>query len=223
MTVDLSTIDCWLFDLDNTLYPPEVSLFPLIDARMTAYIERLLDVDPVEARRVQKQYFHSHGTTLAGLMEHHAIDPDHFLEDVHAVVLDALRPNAALRDALSVLPGRRIVFTNADADYAARVLDRLGIADLFAGIHDIRATGYVPKPDASAYGSLVAEWDINPKRALFVEDMARNLAPAHVLGMTTVWLDNGSESGHFDHHPSFVDIHVSALMPWLEHAADSFR
>src|SRR3546814_7247010 len=79
----LDHIDSWIFDLDNTLYAPSAKLFELIDERMGAFIMRLLNVDAVEARRVQKQYFHDHGTTMAGLMRHHGVHPEDFLVDVH--------------------------------------------------------------------------------------------------------------------------------------------
>lgn len=209
-------VDCWIFDLDNTLYPPAAGLFDLIDQRMGAFIMDLLECDAVEARRVQKAYFHDHGTTLDGLRRHHGVDPEVFLTDVHAITLDRIAPDPRLAAALAALPGRRLVFTNADADYGARVLDRLGLAHLFDGIHDIRATGYVPKPQPAAYASLVARQGIDPSRALFVEDMSRNLRPAKALGMTTVWLDNASESGHRDHDPAHVDHHIHDLADWLE-------
>ena len=212
-------IDSWIFDLDNTLYPPSAKLFDLIDARMGAFIMRLLDVDAVEARRVQKQYFHDHGTTMAGLMRHHGVDPEDFLVDVHDIALDRLDIDARLRAGLERLPGRRLIFTNADADYAARVLDARGIADLFDGICDIRVTGYTPKPDPEAYRLMVEHLGVDPGRSLFVEDMARNLTPAKALGMMTVWLDNGSESGHRDHLPDHVDFHVSDIADWLDDLA----
>ena len=216
MTVALDHIDHWIFDLDNTLYSPSAKLFDLIDARMGAFIMRLLDCDAIEARRVQKQYFHDHGTTMAGLMRHHGVDPETFLVDVHDIALDRIAPDARLRAGLERLPGRKLVFTNADADYAARVLDARGIADLFDGICDIRATAYTPKPDPAAYAMMASHLDIAPARSLFVEDMARNLTPAKALGMTTVWLDNGSESGHRDHLPDQVDFHVADLADWLD-------
>lgn len=212
----LDHIDCWIFDLDNTLYPPSAELFALIDARMGAYIMRLLRCDAAEARRVQKDYFHDHGTTMAGLMAHHGVEPEDFLCDVHSISLDRLQPCSRLRGGLEQLPGRRLIFTNADADYAQRVLDARGIADLFDGICDIRATGYTPKPDATAYDMMIARHDVDPSRSLFVEDMARNLAPAKALGMTTLWLDNGSESGHRDHQPDRVDFRATDLVDWLE-------
>ncbi|WP_374046571.1 pyrimidine 5'-nucleotidase [Sphingopyxis sp. DBS4] len=216
MTVPIDHIDNWIFDLDNTLYPPSAKLFDLIDARMGAFIMRLLDVDAVEARRVQKQYFHDHGTTMAGLMRHHGVDPEAFLVGVHDIALDRLTIDTRLRAGLERLPGRRLVFTNADADYAARVLEARGIADLFDGICDIRVTRYTPKPDAGAYAAMIDHLGVDPAKSLFVEDMARNLTPAKALGMTTVWLDNGSESGHRDHLTGHVDFHVNDIADWLD-------
>ena len=210
----LQEIDCWIFDLDNTLYSASCDLFAQIDWRMTAYIARLLDLDPVEARRVQKGWFHQHGTTLAGLMAEHGVDPHAFLADVHDIEMDVLEHDAPLAAAIARLPGRKLVFTNGDAPYAERVLARLGLSESFAGIHDVHAMGLVPKPAASAYAGLCAAWDIDQTRALFVDDMARNLAPAKAIGMTTVWVDNGSEQAA-DRERGFIDYTITELGPWL--------
>ena len=209
-------INTWVFDLDNTLYHPRHRLFDQIDANMGAFISRMFDCDLVEARRIQKDYFHAHGTTLAGLMNDHGVKPDDFLDFVHDIVLDDLEPEPGLREALAALPGRRIIFTNADAVYAKRVLERLGIADLFEGIYDIRAAHFIPKPADAPYQSLVETHDIDPKTSIFFEDMARNLIPAHRLGFTTVWIDNGSESGDRDSDPQYIDYHVDDLVPFLQ-------
>jgi putative hydrolase of the HAD superfamily len=188
-------IDTWIFDLDNTLYPASSSLFPQIDLRMGAYIQRLLGVDKDEAWRVQKGFFHSHGMTLPGLMEAHGVDPHDFLDFVHDVDVEVVQPRPDLGAMIARLPGRKLVFTNADAPYATRVLARLGLSDSFDAMHDIHALGYVPKPQPGAYAHLCAAHSVTPERALFVEDMARNLVPAKAIGMTTVWIDNGSEQG----------------------------
>lgn len=217
MTAELlDRIDIWIFDLDNTLYPPSSRLFDLIDARMGAYIARLLNCDTAEARRVQKQFFHDHGTTLAGLMHHHGVEPEEFLIDVHLIELDRLAPCARLADRIAALPGRRLIFTNANADYAERVLAARGLGGLFEDICDIRATGYIPKPQPAAYQHLLAAHRIDPAHSLFVEDMARNLSPAKVLGMTTLWLDNGAESGHRDLNPAHIDYRANDLADWLD-------
>lgn len=216
MTPSLDHITHWIFDLDNTLYPPSARLFDLIDIRMRTFIMRLLDVSENEAHDVQKDYFHRYGTTMAGLMRHHGVPPEDFLLDVHNIELDRLSIDDRLRETLKRLPGERYIYTNADADYAARVLDARGLGDLFSGICDIRVTHYQPKPVASAYDVMVQHLGVDPSRSLFFEDMARNLTPAKALGMTTVWLDNGSESGHRDHVPAHVDFHIHELTDWLE-------
>jgi putative hydrolase of the HAD superfamily len=215
MTPELAYVESWIFDLDNSLYPASCDLFALIDVRMGDYIQRLLGVDAVEARRVQKSYFHAHGTTLAGLMASHGIEPRDFLEFVHDVDLARLVADPDLLATLDRLPGRKFVFTNASEDYARRVLDRLGLANAFDGMHDIHAMNYVPKPDPSAYAAICERHSIDPARALFADDMVRNLEPAKALGMTTLWIDNGSEQGPMVAEQDFVDYRSGDIAQWL--------
>lgn len=211
----LAHVDSWIFDLDNSLYSPVHGIFPRIDARMTAYVSRLTGEPEAEARARQKRYFHEYGTTLAGLMAHHEVDPRHFLDDVHAVDLSHLPPDEALGARIAALPGRKFVFTNGDEPYARRVLAALALADAFDGVHDICACDYRPKPEGSGYRSLCARFAIDPTRALFVEDMAQNLRPAKALGMTTVWVNNGSERGGHDADSAFIDYEIADVGEWL--------
>ena len=206
----------WIFDLDNCLYPASTGLFALIDERMGAYIQRLLNCDAAEARRVQKDHFHPHGTTLAGLMRHHDVDPYDFLKDVHAIPLDCVRPDERLAEALGRLPGRRLVFTNGDAPYARRVLEAIGVHDRFHDLHDIHASSYRPKPDPHGYELLCERFGIDPRHAVLIDDMAQNLKPAKMLGMTTVWVDNGSERGSHGADESFIDVSITDVGEWLE-------
>jgi putative hydrolase of the HAD superfamily len=206
----------WIFDLDNCLYPPSTGLFELIDQRMGAYIERLLDCDPEEARRVQKAHFHEHGTTLAGLMKDHHVDPHHFLDDVHGISLDRLKCDERLSKLLPRLPGRRFVFTNGDASYARRVLARIGIDRHFDELHDIHANRYRPKPDPYGYGLFCERFGVDPRRSLLVDDMVQNLAPAKALGMTTIWVDNGSERGNHNYDERVVDHRIEDVGEWLD-------
>src|SRR5574338_1242733 len=206
----------WIFDLDNCLYPASTGLFSLIDERMGAYIQRLLGCDAQEARRVQKAHFHEHGTTLAGLMKEHGIEPHDFLEDVHDIPLDRLESDERLARALSRLPGRRFVFTNGDAPYARRVLEAIGVHAHFQDLHDIHASGYRPKPDPHGYALLCERFDIDPAHALLADDMVQNLAPAKALGMTTVWVDNGSERGDHGYDQHIVDHRIADVGEWLE-------
>ena len=214
MRPSLQHIDAWIFDLDNTLYPASAALFPLIDQRMTTFVGEQLGLPRDQAFALQKQWFLEHGTTLSGMMAQHGVDPHAFLDFVHDIDMSALSPDEKLAGAIALLPGRKLVFTNGDEPYARRVLGRLGLADTFEAIHDIHATAYQPKPHPSAYDGLCAAYGIDPTRALFAEDMARNLKPAKALGMTTLWVDNGSEQGH-DADRSFIDYTTPDLGHWL--------
>jgi putative hydrolase of the HAD superfamily len=183
---DLRHIEVWLFDLDNTLYPFDNDFMRLIEARMTLYVARELNLPRDEAWALQKRYLHEHGTTLAGLMANHGIDPEPFLDEVHDVSLDALTPDPELREALLRLPGRRLIFTNGDARHAERVLERLGLADAFEAVFHIAAADYLPKPNPATFARMIAAHAVDPKAACFFEDSEKNLAPAAGLGMTTV-------------------------------------
>ena len=206
----------WIFDLDNTLYPPACNLFAQIDVRMGAFIGQLLGIDAVAARRVQKGYFMSHGTTLRGLMDHHGVQPEDFLSYVHDIDVSPVPANPRLERALARLDGRKLVFTNGSVDHAERVLDRLGVADLIDDVFDIAAADYLPKPHDETYRRFVAHYGIDAGAAVMVEDMARNLTPAARLGMTTVWLDTGSDWGRADLETDHVHHVIDDLTDWLE-------
>ncbi len=206
----------WIFDLDNCLYPASTGLFTLIDERMGAYIERLLECGPEEAKRVQKDHFHRHGTTLSGLMHEHGVDPHDFLRDVHDIALDRLEPNDRLAGLLARLPGRRFVFTNGDSPYALRVLERIGVREQFDDLHDIHASQYRPKPDPFGYNLLCDRFGIDPSAALLVDDMIQNLAPAKAMGMMTIWVDNGSERGNHNYDEAAFDERIGDVAAWLE-------
>jgi putative hydrolase of the HAD superfamily len=183
---DFSHIDAWAFDLDNTLYPADCNLFRQIDARMASFIQDRLQVSAEIARRLQKEFYVRYGTTLAGLMNEHAVAPDEFLDFVHDIDLSPLAANPALADAIADLPGRKFIFTNGSASHAERVMGRLGVADAFEDIFDIRAAGWRPKPQRETYEGFVKACAISAANAAMFDDIAHNLAPAHALGMTTV-------------------------------------
>jgi putative hydrolase of the HAD superfamily len=211
----LRHIESWIFDLDNTLYPASADLFGLIDVRMGLYVQRLIGCDAEEAHRIQKKLFHEHGTTLSGLMQNHRIDPYEFLAFVHDVEMDALQEDRRLIEAVARLPGRKLVFTNGDTAYASRVLTKLGLSQSFEAIHDIHACAYQPKPHEASYASMTKALAVDPATALFVEDMARNLKPAKAIGMTTVWVNNGSEQGPSTADRGYIDFEISDVGQWL--------
>lgn len=208
--------DVWIFDLDNTLYPASCNLFDQIDWNMTRFIAQLLGLPELEARKVQKSYFREHGTTMRGLMSLHDVDPKTFLDYVHDIDLSPVEPSPRLNAALDTLPGRKLIFTNGDVPHAERVMDKLGVRHHFDGIFDIVAAGYVPKPTRSVYDTMVSRHNVDPQRAVMIEDMARNLVPAHELGMTTVWVRTDCAHGRDRSEGPHVHHVTDDLCTWLE-------
>ncbi len=198
----------WIFDLDNTLYPSECNLFAQIDQRMSAFIQKLLGLDPAAARKVQKEFYYEHGTTLAGLMAKHGVKPEAFLDFVHDIDLSPVQHAPELAEAIARLEGRKFIFTNGSVRHAERVAGKLGVLDKFDGIYDIAAGGYVPKPKPEAFKRFLDFCGgANSKAAMF-EDLPHNLEPAHALGMATVLVHSDYED-----HPSQVALKEAAELP----------
>lgn len=178
--------ECWVFDLDNTLYPASSNLFAQVDQKMTSFISDFLELSMAEAVKIRKAYYRDHGTTLNGLMTLHGLEPGDYLDFVHDIDLGVISPNVGLDRSLSRLAGRKIIFTNGPTDHAERVLERISIRHHFDAVFDIISAGYVPKPEPKIYHALVERYGLTPSKTVMVEDLARNLEPAAALGMTTV-------------------------------------
>jgi putative hydrolase of the HAD superfamily len=206
----------WLFDLDNTLYPARCNLFAQIDVRIGRYIADLLKVDAEEARRVQKQYWREHGTSMRGMMTLHGVDPTHFLDYVHDIDYSPVEANPALEASLEALPGRKIIFTAGDVPHAERVMERLGVAHHFEAIFDIAAGDYWPKPHTQIYEKLVVKHGVDPTRACMADDIAVNLKPAGDMGMRTVWIrTDESVKRAADLDLSHIHHETDDLATWL--------
>ncbi len=190
----------WLFDLDNTLYPPENGLFGAVDTRINEFLAMHLGISGSAADKLRRRYHALHGITLVGLMAEHGTEPHHYLDFVHDVPVGAfLGPDPGLRELIDGLPGRRSIFTNGSRRHALAVLAALGLEGLFEEIFDIIALGFVPKPAPATYRTVLERLGIEPGRAILLDDLARNLAPAREIGMRTVLVgaDESSPSADF--------------------------
>ena len=183
---DLTHVEDWVFDLDNTLYAAECQLFSQIDERMTAFIRERLQLEHDVARKLQKDYYVKYGTTMSGLMTEHDMCPDEFLEFVHDIDLAPIAENKELARILAALPGRKFIYTNGSVRHAENVAGALGILHVFDEIFDIKAADYTPKPKREPYERFLRRHNIEPTRAIMFEDLAQNLEAPHALGMTTV-------------------------------------
>lgn len=179
-------IETWVFDLDNTLYPHHINLWQQVDERIRDYIADFLKIAHDEAFRLQKDYYKRYGTSMRGMMIEHGMSPDDYFEFVHQIDHSPLEPNPTLGAALEALPGRKLILTNGTRKHAGAVMARLGIAHHFEDVFDIHAAALEPKPSALTYDRFLARHGVLPARAAMFEDLARNLAVPHDLGMTTV-------------------------------------
>ena len=206
-------VETWVFDLDNTLYPHHVNLWQQVDERIRDYIARYLKVTQEEAFRLQKDYYKRYGTSMRGLMIVHGMKPDDFLDFVHQIDHSPLAPNAALGAAIEGLPGRKLILTNGTRRHADAVLARLELDHHFDDVFDIVAAELEPKPSPQTYDRFLKLHAIDAGKAAMFEDLARNLAVPHALGMTTVlvvpehtrevfregWELEGRDAPHVDH------------------------
>ena len=207
--MSLSLIKTWIFDLDNTLYPPEENIFSQIDQKMTSFIADNLKISIEEAFNIQKQNFIDHGTTLAGFMNsgNDKIDPDKFLEFVHDINLNSLQEDNNLRKILLLLPGKKYIFTNGTKKHAENVLKKLNLENIFQSIFGIKEANYLPKPNLETYNLFLKTYKIDPKTSIMFEDMARNLIPAKELGMKTVLLERKlTNKNNSDQEDKYKDL-----------------
>ena len=205
-------VTTWVFDLDHTLYPPHMALFDQINVKMTAYVMEALGVDRAEADRLRHRYWREHGTTLAGLMDLHGVDPGPYLEEVHEIDFSVLAPDPDLAARIRALPGRRIIYTNGTAPYAEKVIAARGLAGLFDAIYGVEHAGLRPKPERRAFETVFARDGLDPTRAAMFEDDIRNLAAPHEMGLRTVHVAPEPEpAAHVHHHTDDLKAFLTLL------------
>ena len=198
---DFSHVEAWVFDLDNTLYPPSARLCDQIEIRMTTFVMEALGVAREEADRLRRHYWRTYGTTLAGLMREHGVDPGPYLTVVHDISFDVLEPDPELAARIADLPGRRVVYTNGCAPYAQRVIEARGLGGLFDAVYGVEHADFLPKPERGAFDRVFGRDGLQTGRAAMFEDDPRNLAVPHALGMRTVHVAEAEDpAGHIHHH-----------------------
>lgn len=213
---DFASVETWIFDLDNTLYPAQCNLFAQVDHRMGTFIARYLGVPYAQARHLQKTYYRQFGTTLAGLMRVHKLNPHDFLAYVHDIDVSGLPELPELAAAIAALPGRKLIFTNGSRRHAENVAGRLGVLHLFEDICDIAACDFSPKPSSAAFDAMIRRHDVAATASAMFEDMPQNLEVPAELGMTTVLVHSD-----YPDHPIQLDMAKWTLAPpHIHHVTD---
>ena len=196
-----ATVQTWVFDLDNTLYPPHMRLFDQIEVKMTDWVMRALQVDRARADHLRAHYWQTYGTTLAGLMAEHDVDPGPYLTEVHEIDFSVLSADPALAKAIARLPGRKIIYTNACVPYAEKVVEARGLGGVFDAVYGVEDANFHPKPEARAFSTVFDRDGLDPVTAAMFEDDARNLMVPHALGMRTIHVAPSADPApHIQHH-----------------------
>ena len=190
-------VTTWIFDLDNTLYPPDSGIWPKINERITLFLVGLFGLDGLSALALHQHYYLRYGTTLRGLIEENIDGVERYLDFVHDIDRSALQPDPALAHELARLPGRKLIFTNGSRDHAILTARQLGLDGLFEDAFDIVAARLTPKPAEEAYLAFCDRYDVDPRQAAMFEDVARNLAVPKAKGMRTVLVT--AKPGAVDH------------------------
>ena len=220
---ELQNIKYWLFDLDNTLYSGATKVFDQVDRKMSEFISSKLKISKEEARKIQKNYFIEHNTTLNGMIKNHKIDANEFLEFVHDIDLSFLKEDKKLDEEIGKIQGKKIIFTNGSRAHALNVTKRLGIDKHFKDIFDIVSADFVPKPSLQTYKKIIEKYKIEPQYSIFIEDIARNLKPAYELGMKTVWIINDEPWAAEYSNSEFINYRTKKLSNFLKEINDYER
>jgi len=212
----LKSIKFWLFDLDNTLYSGQTKVFEQIDKKMSKFISEKLKVNIEEAKEIQKSYFYKYNTTLNGMIKHHKIDANEFLDFVHDIDINFLKKDLKLAQQLEKLDGKKIIFTNGSRKHAINITQRIGVDQYFDSIFDIVDSEFIPKPAIEPYKKLVKKHKIDPKLCVFIEDIARNLKPAYEMGMKTIWIENDEPWAKKYSDSNFINYKTNNLAKFLK-------
>ena len=212
-----------LLDLDGVCYGKHNNyslekVFGQVSKRMTMFISEKLKISSEEAKKLQTNYFYKYNTSLNGLMIHHGIPPQEFLKYVHTIDLSFMKEDKIMRNELKKLDMEKFIFTNGSAEHAQNILTHLGIYDLFGreNIFDIQDAEYVPKPEAKTFDLMVKKFGIDPKKTIYVEDIAKNLSIGYERGCTTVWLINDEHFGKMDADKDFISHKIENLSLFLK-------
>ena len=67
---------------------------------------------------------------------------------------------------------------------------------------------------------MIRTFNVDPKRSLMGEDMAKNLRPAANLGMITVWLRHNKDWSSEDSAGAHIHHEIDELKLWLKRIID---
>jgi putative hydrolase of the HAD superfamily len=209
-------IDTWIFDLDNTLYHPNLKIIDEAKDRYIKFLEKRLNYSREQALHFDKMLHTNDSAAAFGILKEHKITPEEFCEAIRGIDINHVPENLLLRDQLAMLPGRKYIFTNAPDFHAEALLNKLGIIDQFDDIYHIGNANFVTKPHETTYDNFISTYAIDPKRSIMFEDSIKNLQPAYDRGMKTVYVDYHLNERQERPNETYVNHMTNCLMTFLD-------
>ncbi len=193
----MKSIECFVFDLDNTLYPKETGLLQSVGVNISKFIAEKLGFNDEEADLLRQKYKEKYGITLSGLIKHHGINPKDFDEFVYNLEYDEkLEKDDKLIAVLKKIDKKKIIYTNSGKIHSQKVLKKLEIEHLFDEIITIEKLDFFAKPTKKSFEYFIEQTSIKPGNSIFFEDSEINLTAAKNMGFKTVLI--GNENPDFD-------------------------
>jgi putative hydrolase of the HAD superfamily len=200
-----------LFDLDCTLYSARYGLERNVSSRINDYLTVYLAQSREEAWALRKNGVTKggYGTTLEWLRAERGMndaETERYFAAIHPEnEADALPADPQLRSFLLSLSLPLGILTNSPLEHAQRILDRLGVPDLFPVIFDIRRNGLEGKPRAKVYRRVLAELGVEASSCLLVDDASAYVEGYRAIGGTGVYFDEDN------HRPDFPGFRIQKL------------
>jgi putative hydrolase of the HAD superfamily len=192
----------FIFDLDETLYSPNIPIMKIIGENINTFMQDYLGLPSNEIIKKRSYYKNHYGTTLYGLINEYNINPYQFLSYVHNIdYKKLLKKDAKLYNVLKGLKGSFFIYTNASKAHAINVLEELGVTEFFNKIISIEDTEFLPKPHILGFHKFFEQTQVNCSESIFIEDNPKNLATAIQMNMKTaiVW-NHDKDYSEFDYN-----------------------
>lgn len=204
-------IENWIFDLDDTLYPPSSGYVPQMYGVIIDYLKKKNDLSDADFEDLRKHFSTKYKRDwLEGFVTELDFDMQEWIDAVMTLDHTKVPVCELTQGLLAKLPGRKFVLTNGPRAHAERLLHHLNLFGHFEEVNAICQRDGKGKSVGSVMADFAAARDLDPKTCCMVEDQVYNLISPHELGMTTVLVygDSAEESVHhcFKDLISFLEL-----------------
>jgi putative hydrolase of the HAD superfamily len=237
----LVAVSTLIFDVDDTLYDVGTGFTAHRNGEIVQQymVDHLHFSSLAEAKLVREEYFHKYHATAKALMvaqqegRFPATAPtfetshlaDYWANTLDYTLLGGASSKIKLREQLKECSQNNVTlvaFSNGPRNYVKRVLESLGLFDLFGDERLFAVDDVLPycKPEPQAFEQIFAKiGNPAPETCVMIEDSMKNIRSAKALGMKTVLVTGKIEDGTRllpDDKPEVTDPAVDCSIGTIE-------